>query len=572
MYDCQVAHQLLDALTLSMLDQELSNSLCKFDKRTIELLLTRAERNQPPSHLSDLGTAELMETFGRERRHRYYTVAAFRTLVAREALDDSATGYTDIDYSAIGGFSSIHPDAFFQDERILMIYSDSFKDKLNAGSRKYKLKNPIMPDGSVKIGRPRKTPANGSKAGHKRKRDEGDEDDVGGQETHVKTIVKPRRGRPPKKPRVDADTGAKGADQTEVGEEGRAEVVSLKKRGRPPQKKPSNGAHDAYNSESAHPVYPGEATDGPNPSKMCGRSPKQQPVIVDQQKADDMQQTIGEDVDGMSTSEDAPPKKRGRPPKLRQTSPPRTVESDEPHAQPSISVAETITPTVDLNLPMTVNPLGNNSIAHLQPEEARRSVRNRKPVVRDDNSIPAKQTLPKISVVSKVIKNASQTNEETAIRDNHKPSLLPAEVFQVRVSNQNENFAIGEPPQQPPGSQPVMPSIHPLGLTITPESVDSDLRTGTNCHEIVLEANVCVNITPPFPVSYSKCIRPSEWYFVAAGRACTPNGPIPAGVCAFKSQRLSIATGERACSCYRDVWWNDQYPRKGTFRGTYEPC
>src|ERR1700692_1342801 len=138
MYDCQVAHQLLDALTLSMLDQELSNSLCKFDKRTIELLLTRAERNQPPSHLSDLGTAELMETFGRERRHRYYTVAAFRTLVAREALDDSATGYTDIDYSAIGGFSSMHPDAFFQDERILMIYSDSFKDKLNAGSRKYK--------------------------------------------------------------------------------------------------------------------------------------------------------------------------------------------------------------------------------------------------------------------------------------------------------------------------------------------------------------------------------------------------------------------------------------------------
>src|SRR5882762_10839899 len=150
MYDCQVAHQLLDALTLSMLDQELSNSLCKFDKRTIELLLTRAERNQPPSHLSDLGTAELMETFGRERRHRYYTVAAFRALVAREGLDDSATRYANIDYSEIGGFASISPGAFYEDEETLISYADCFKDKTSP--RKRKLKNPIMPDGNVKIG------------------------------------------------------------------------------------------------------------------------------------------------------------------------------------------------------------------------------------------------------------------------------------------------------------------------------------------------------------------------------------------------------------------------------------
>jgi hypothetical protein len=93
--------------------KELSKGLSKFDRRTIELLLTRAEKNQPPLHLSDLGIAELMETFGRERRHRYYTVAAFRALVAREGLDDSATRYANIDYSAIGGFASISPGALY---------------------------------------------------------------------------------------------------------------------------------------------------------------------------------------------------------------------------------------------------------------------------------------------------------------------------------------------------------------------------------------------------------------------------------------------------------------------------
>ncbi|KAJ3753325.1 hypothetical protein EV360DRAFT_24151, partial [Lentinula raphanica] len=76
---------------------ELSTALCNFDQRTIELILARAERFQPPSHLSDLGVAPLLETSGRERRHRYFAISAYRILVEHENLDKSSAGYGDVD-------------------------------------------------------------------------------------------------------------------------------------------------------------------------------------------------------------------------------------------------------------------------------------------------------------------------------------------------------------------------------------------------------------------------------------------------------------------------------------------
>lgn len=156
--------------------QELSSALGNFDKRTIELFLARAEKYQPPKHLADIGIAGLMETSGRERRHRYYTVAAYQKLVAAEQLDKTSAGYGEIDISETGGFASC-PEALFFDSTVdLHKYEDTFHREgriPTKGKAKKGYKNPILPDGSVKKGRPRKHPPKdgASSSGKKRKRD-----------------------------------------------------------------------------------------------------------------------------------------------------------------------------------------------------------------------------------------------------------------------------------------------------------------------------------------------------------------------------------------------------------------
>lgn len=153
-------------------------ALCHFDKRTIELLLARADRVPPPPHLSDLGIAGLMETSGRERRHRYYTVAAYRRLVAQEQLDPSSAGYGNVDFTNVGEFAVIDSSMFYEDVAALIEYQDAYKTDVALATGKKKKappKNPVLPDGSVKLGRPRKQPAQDagsdriSKASRKRK-------------------------------------------------------------------------------------------------------------------------------------------------------------------------------------------------------------------------------------------------------------------------------------------------------------------------------------------------------------------------------------------------------------------
>jgi hypothetical protein len=122
------------------------------------LILTRAEKYPPPSHLKDLKIVGLMETSGRERRHRYFATGAYRELLSKEKFE-APDVFTGDDVALIGDFSQHEETAFYAEKEMLYTYQDSYKDKINIEKpRKRPLKNPILPDGRVKLGRPRKKP------------------------------------------------------------------------------------------------------------------------------------------------------------------------------------------------------------------------------------------------------------------------------------------------------------------------------------------------------------------------------------------------------------------------------
>ena len=141
-----------------------------------------------------------METSGRERRHRYFTVASYRQLVTKENLDHSTAGYADVNFTNVGGFLEVEPNLFYRDQNALYNYQDDFKDKAkakNAKLRKHPLKNPILPDGTVKQGRPRKYPVGEDpksiRKANKRKRDEEVAEDGKTSETEQTQPAKKRR-------------------------------------------------------------------------------------------------------------------------------------------------------------------------------------------------------------------------------------------------------------------------------------------------------------------------------------------------------------------------------------------
>lgn len=222
--------------------QELSTALGNFDKRTIELFLARADKSPPPPHLADLGIAGLMETSGRERRHRYYTVAAYQKLIAAEQLDKSSAGFESVDTSQTGGYGT-HVDSLFYNEVAELIRFEDTFHRAKGKSTKRLYKNPILADGSVKKGRPRKQPVaeeNGEGPAKKTKRKRGTADADGEtpgmsitsrSQQHFNSLAEPKkRGRPKKVQVVE-----------EVAEDAEPSVPSApKKRGRASKRKMSS--------------------------------------------------------------------------------------------------------------------------------------------------------------------------------------------------------------------------------------------------------------------------------------------------------------------------------------------
>lgn len=389
-----------------------------------------------------------METFGRERRHRYYTVAAFRALAAREGLDDSATGYAGIDISAAGDFASYEPELFYNDKYALAIYADRFKDKSKSTVDR-NLKNPILADGSVKLGRPRKTPAkvsksgvtksltvDGSKIGRKRKRQADNEDHIdeeGKNQTPTETLSKSKRGRTPKKPRLQATgiTDTSNASQSTLLEDSTVDEANIvetllpKKRGRPPKMKSSQVEEVKGNVDDAivgSEVWGGRSAIKHTVSKKRGRQ------LQDTQT----EGRLSTAPPGPATTEDngappilettpGPPKKRSRL-SLKNQPPPMAINAvtlapssvSQAEAAKSPERSDLLTVQRGVNEPSQVTPANH---FHTQPEEPRRSPRKKMPTIRDDATPPKpkrKPAVPKASKVTESFTELTEVNDQVA--------------------------------------------------------------------------------------------------------------------------------------------------------------
>lgn len=202
-----------------------------------------------------------METFGRERRHRYYTLAAYKTVTASENLEDT----TEVDLSKVGGFAVFNEAIFYDDDETLHYYEDTLKDKEGA-----KLK----------------------KGAKKRKRE--DAEDLGDAEAGEDApgpTPKAKRGRPRKKPRVEDNEDA---------------PTPQKKRGRLRKQPPIDEGgdtpttpkkHDRPHKHSIHEVGDGTATVSAVP-KRRGRLSKQK-LNADQAGPTEPFVAMGEIMEGV---------------------------------------------------------------------------------------------------------------------------------------------------------------------------------------------------------------------------------------------------------------------------------
>ena len=134
-----------------------------------------------------------METSGRERRHRYYTVANYYKLVSEEALDKSCACPTDI--VDIGKFYAIRSDSFYENNEELVHRQDAAKDSepmQDSEIKKHSEGKPSISNVQPKQGRPQKPPESEGKQGVKRKRKAssltcGDADTSGSEEPLAKS-------------------------------------------------------------------------------------------------------------------------------------------------------------------------------------------------------------------------------------------------------------------------------------------------------------------------------------------------------------------------------------------------
>ena len=167
----------------------------------------------------DFGVAVMDETYGRERRHRWFTFKGYKALLNQENVDESEHDLS-VDLANAGGFTEMPQDLFYDTADQLHQHQDVDSREETTKNKRKPPKNPILPDGTVKRGRPRKNQHGTSK----RKREdlaEGEREDG--------------QSRPSKRAKI---AGAEGDEVAQGAQDTPAVGPTPRKRGRPPKRKP----------------------------------------------------------------------------------------------------------------------------------------------------------------------------------------------------------------------------------------------------------------------------------------------------------------------------------------------
>jgi len=192
-----------------------------FDPRIVEHVLQGFDKSRPHSNMLDFGVTVMDETYGRERRHRWFTFKGYKVLLSQENINE-AEHELPVDLANTGGFTDVSSDLFYDTLDQLHQRQDTDSREEKTKKKRKPPKNPILPDGTVKRGRPRKNQPSAAK----RKQDDLAED--GGVDGEA---------RPSKR----AKTAAAGGDVVvETNQEVPVVEPTPRKRGRPPKRKPED--------------------------------------------------------------------------------------------------------------------------------------------------------------------------------------------------------------------------------------------------------------------------------------------------------------------------------------------
>ena len=225
-----------------------------FDPRIVEHVLHAFDKSRPSSNMLDFGVTAMDETYGRERRHRWFTFKGYKALLNQENINE-AEHDLPVDLDNTGGFTDMSPELFYYTPDQLHRHQDTDGREETTKKRRKPPKNPILPDGTVKRGRPRKNQPGTSK----RKREQLPEDDEANGQT--------RSSKRAKTSEAGGDMVADADQSTPV------PAPTPRKRGRPPKRKPE-----------------GEPPATPTPRKR-GRPPKNRaPAAAEEQETQDFEE------------------------------------------------------------------------------------------------------------------------------------------------------------------------------------------------------------------------------------------------------------------------------------------
>lgn len=229
-------------------------------------LTARFRDGGPPTHLADRGLVIRTETYGREKRQRLFTHAAYLAMIERDHLEDSSFTFTAEDLARTGGWAIFENEEFVADERAREAWLQDFvkgvfvesgaRTKSKSKGKKVR-KNPLDANGKPILGRPRKEWKAGNSAdkGPPKKRGRPPKRKVEDMEGPAEPPVAKKRGRPPKaKPAVVGDVPVDAPDAN--GDKDKSVGVELTMLEPTIQVQPEMNTADAQADSSGHPVAP----------------------------------------------------------------------------------------------------------------------------------------------------------------------------------------------------------------------------------------------------------------------------------------------------------------------------